>query len=130
MRNVEFKALRGLTLTKIEGCKRGGDYVTFHTACGRKFRMRHSQECCENVFIEDVAGDVEDLIGSPILLAECVTSDSPPDGESPNPGDCELWTFYKLATVRGYVTLRWYGVSNGYYSVGVDFVDFEEAEPL
>lgn len=65
-----------------------------------------------------------DLIGNPILLAEEVThEDKTPQGvEEPEWSDESFtWTFYKLSTIKGSVTFRWYGSSNGYYSEEVEF---------
>ena len=96
--------------------------VIFTTSEGRRFEMSHSQDCCERVSIEDVCGDVNDLLNSPILLAEKETSDEDPvDVNKEYHDDLYCWTFYKLSTFKGDVTIRWYGESNGYYSVGVDF---------
>jgi hypothetical protein len=72
----------------------------------------------------DIVGDLEDLIGYPILLAEEVTNDSdvnPPGVEIPEYQDSFTWTFYKLATIKGSVTISWYGQSNGYYNESVSF---------
>jgi hypothetical protein len=88
------------------------------------YKLLHSQDCCESVTVEDVIGDLNDLIGSPILKAEEVTSKTDPD-DKPNMercgGDSFTWTFYHFATVKGYVTIRWYGSSSGYYSERVSF---------
>lgn len=73
----------------------------------------------------DIVGDIEDLIGSPILLAEEITHDNiNPNGvDVPKNQDSFTWTFYKLSTIKGSVTIRWYGKSNGcYYSEEVKFI--------
>jgi hypothetical protein len=117
-----FGKLLGLTLTAIEGCVPGSEEVTFTASDGRRFRLYHAQNCCESVSLTDVCGDVADLVGSPILQAEEVTNAN--EGEKPGDySDSWTWTFYKLATIKGSVTLRWLGESNGYYSEGVDFVE-------
>lgn len=90
--------------------------LVFHMSDGSHYRMYHSQDCCESVYIEDICGDLEDLIGYPLLRAEeRVSKDF-----GTVSADCYMWAFYEFATNRGSVTIRWYGESNGYYSIGVD----------
>jgi hypothetical protein len=69
-------------------------------------------------------GDLRDLLNSPITLAEeSVSSGENPEGTiRENHDDSFTWTFYKFATIKGYVDIRFYGESNGYYSESVDFV--------
>jgi hypothetical protein len=115
--NVEFKVLKGKMFTSIENIH--NEELIFTTTEDEQYRLYHSQDCCEDVRIEDICGNLDDLIGSPILMAEEVTN---ADGEMlPDSDSSFTWTFYKLATIKGYVTIRWYGTSNGYYSESVDF---------
>ena len=120
MTDLEFKILTGKILTSISGKVGDGDML-FVTDTGEKFMLTHYQSCCESVYIEDICGDLNDLLGSPILLSEEVTSNENPEGVTKDYQDSFTWTFYKLSTIRGSVTIRWYGESNGYYSESVSF---------
>ncbi len=118
---MEIKELLGKTLIKIEiGDKK--DSIKLCDNKGQWYIMYHQQDCCEAVYIEDIIGDIQDLVGNPILLAEESTNSTEnPEGITKEYQDSFTWTFYKLATIKGYVTIRWYGESNGYYSESVYF---------
>lgn len=116
----KFETLVGKTLTRAVNVD--DEEIVFETADGDTFRLYHSQDCCESVKVESITGDLGDLIGTPILLAEEATSeDDPPDYKHQYPSDSQTWTFYKLRTIKGSVDIRWYGTSNGYYSESVSF---------
>jgi len=112
---MEFKELVGKVFTKIENID--NEEIIFNTV-DEKFKLYHQQNCCESVTVEDVIGDLDDLLNNPILLAEEVENE-PKEIEY---GDSETWTFYKLSTIKGSVTIRWLGSSNGDYSESVDFI--------
>ena len=125
------EVLLGKTLTAVK--RVDNRELLFPTADGKQYRMDHSQDCCESVTIEDICGDLQDLVGTPLLIAEEVSSrDACPDPtyatvrqlrDEQYSDDSHTWTFYKFATVKGHVTIRWYGSSNGYYSESVDFCE-------
>lgn len=112
--------LLGRTLTQIENSPYE---IVFTTSAGEIYKMNHLQNCCEDVYVESIVGDLDDLIGEPILLAEEVISEdvNPEEVTAPEYQDSFTWTFYKFATRKGYVDIRWYGQSNGYYSERVSF---------
>lgn len=119
---AQLSELIGKTLVSVTNLE--DDEIHFVTQDGDKFIMKHFQDCCESVCVDDVCGDLEDLVGSPIIQAEDVSNETedPPSKYTGDWGESETWTFYKLATNKGSVTIRWYGTSNGYYSERVDFV--------
>lgn len=112
----ELAVMVGVTMVSVED---KADLLLFIAKDGRHFRFAHQQDCCESVIIEDICGGLADLVGAPIVLAEEVTNaDDPP---APEHADSYTWTFYRFATAKGTVTVRWLDESNGYYSESVDF---------
>ena len=110
--SVEFSDLLGKTFNVIQS---NDEYIVFYAEDGIEYHMFHEQDCCECVYIESIVGDITDLIGEPILVAEEVVNTGLEDPEDDYSDSC-TWTFYKMATRKGYVDIRWIGTSNGYYS--------------
>lgn len=133
--NVPLSEIVGKTCIKIDkadGNEWSEHFFRFEFDDGSIYELVHHQNCCESVSLEDMEGDIEWLIGNPILVAEAPSSDDDrgskvetytrPDGTvSSWTDESYTWTYYKFATIRGNVDMRFYGSSNGYYSEDVDF---------
>lgn len=109
--------LLGKTIVSIEGCNVDSEEVFINTSDNKRYVLLHTRYCCEHVRLVDVIGDLEDIIGYPLTMSEEIAQQ-----EESNWGT-QTWTFYKFATIKGYVTLRWLGESNGYYSEEVDLIE-------
>lgn len=118
--DVLFSELLGKTPIKVERVDDEKLYFEFDDYI---YLMHHWGDCCEVVEIEDICGDLQDLVGTQILMAEESTNNT----DNPKDQDYSFtWTFYKLATKKGYVDIRWYGTSNGYYSEEVSLTKFKK----
>ena len=112
--SAKIEDMVGKVFTRVTGGVGDGELV-FETETER-FVFFHNQDCCESVDINDIVGDLEDLVGEPLLMAEEVSGYVGPE---PEYADSYTYTFYKFATRKGYVDVRWLGESNGYYSESV-----------
>jgi hypothetical protein len=109
--------LKGKILLDCKKIK--NEEIHFQISKCKTLIMYHKNDCCENVYIEDICGDLNDLIGSEILDAREDTNST--DKPLQEYHDSYTWTFYNIITAKGKVTIRWYGESNGYYSESVNF---------
>lgn len=91
-------------------------FMVFGFTDGTGAVLHHHRDCCESVDLHDIEGDLSDLLDRPLTVYEKVSGT--PAGLDEY--DSETWTFYRFATERGMVVLRWIGESNGYYSESVD----------
>ena len=83
------------------------------------YAFYHEQSCCESVWLTQVDGISDKIIGSRILIAEEVVDEK----------DTEYghitWSFYKIGTNKGMIDFRWQGESDGGYSEIVNLVKIE-----
>jgi hypothetical protein len=116
--NVDFflgKTIKHITTNSADG---NVNELIFTFDNDEQVIMFHESDCCEIVYLYDIVGELDDLVNSPILMAEEVSNTNESRELS--------WTYYKLATVQGYVTLSWRGESNGYYTMDVNLYLIEE----
>jgi hypothetical protein len=112
------KALLGKTLTEVTGSVQSEEII-FTTDTGDKYKMYHRQDCCESVYVETSLVICRIWLVIPFSSADESTGKMTSRMVTVNH---HTWTFYRLATIRGSVVIRWYGSSNGYYSETVDII--------
>jgi len=117
---MNIDALRGKTIT--ECYKTSDDEIIFVCDDGSKYKQYHCQDCCESVAVEDISGELSDLLGTPVL-------DAFEKSSSAGGMRSGTWTFYTIVTMKHAVTIRWFGSSNGYYSESVDFIEVTPVKP-
>lgn len=122
MSYVDLEKLKGYMISSVSGMDEGGDEIVFKLSDGRAFKMYHEQSCCERVSIDDVCGEVCDLVDAEIVHFEERVS----DGEPQDDYGTSTWTFYDIQTSKGSVNIKWFGSSNGYYSESVNIEWIEE----
>ena len=113
-KQVDFHSLIGQTITELST----GDDTHITTNTG-KYIIFHSQDCCERVGLEKVIGNIDDVLNSPITLAEEDSQD--PDWYTEKFWESHTWSAFYLETEKGRVELWFLGQSNGYYGESMTF---------
>ena len=109
---INIDQIKGMTITAVV-YKETSESLLIHLNT-HVLEMIHHQDCCETVYLADVVGSFEDLIGYPLLeVSESTVNTNSEDMSS-------TATYYNFNTVKASVQLRWIGESNGYYSETVD----------
>ena len=108
----KFEQIQGMTITAVV-YKETTESLLIHLNT-HVLEMIHHQDCCETVYLADVVGSFEDLIGYPLLeVSESIVDIATEDMSSTT-------SYYNFRTVKASVQLRWVGESSGYYSETVD----------
>ncbi len=108
----KFEQIQGKTITAVV-YKEDNESLLIHLNT-HVLEMIHHKDCCETVYLADVVGEFEDLIGYPLIEVSESTVDIG------NSDISSTASYYNFKTVKASVQLRWVGESNGYYSETVD----------
>ena len=111
-RAIDIAQIQGMTITSVV-YKEANESLLIHLNT-HVLEMIHHQDCCESVYLADVVGSFEDLIGYPLLEVSESTVDIGNEDIS------STASYYNFKTLKASVQLRWVGESNGYYSETID----------
>lgn len=116
MKTIILQELIGRTFYRVQ-YEKPEERIIFKSDY-KSYALKHDQLCCSSAWVEDITGDLSDLEGSPVILAEKrmdITLNEDKDGYI-------YWVFYEIATNKGSVTIRFCAPDN-YYSISVDLFE-------
>ena len=111
--NLKLADTKGWVIESVSGLFKESERVTIKCDLGT-IVLSHWHDCCEVVFVEDFDGDSKSLAGCKIMDFREDTS------ELEHAYGISGHTFYNLITDKHDAMIRWYGESNGFYSISVD----------
>lgn len=114
---IKFKIISEIIVTKDSG----DDSIVIKFEDGSSLEMYHEQDCCEEVWIEDIESNknIDDYKDAVVIDMYVTTRENTSSDES------GTYTFYNLNTSKGSINIRWNGESNGYYSEEVSTYLFD-----
>ena len=117
MNYANFFELKGKIIKEINDLEIGSREVSIRTNDGT-YELYHEQDCCEDVRVVKVIGNVNELVGE-VLFAEEDDGASDPDWYNESFDDSHTWTKYVLKTTNASLEFWFLGESNGYYSESI-----------
>ena len=122
-KKVEFKDLKGKTITKIEGAEVGSDRILFFCSDGSIYLMSTIVEDGKSC-VENISGEIHSILDNRIIIAEKVTTiirdmlekmkeplvesmESICDGVT-----TDTSVLFNLSTVKGKVSIKWFARSH------------------
>ncbi len=99
----DFSTLIGKTFSRLEIIKDEAPALFIATQCGQLYGMSDLQQANTIVQIKNSEEELSELIGAKILEAGKTRN---------NESDADVsitWTYFKLLTDKGYVTITWRG---------------------
>lgn len=110
----------GETIVKVVNINDDHLYLYLENGDYYMFFHKDDDDCHGDVRIKSIQGSLRNILNSPLTVAKTsyscgYTDDNDVDNFLPDwKQETYTWTFYKFATDKGSITVRWFGTSSDY----------------
>ena len=111
---VKFSRLIGEVIVKAEA-RENQSCVRFECESGKLYVLKHTENCCESVWLESTEG-LDTLLGKVVNVNVEDEDISMPEGCDPH-NDVWAGTFYRIETNESVADIRFCGYTNSVYAL-------------